>query len=345
MQYLNDIKSLNLEELKVELKAEFKDIFAFRAEQIYSWLHEQNVESFDEMTNLSKELRENLKLKYEIRNCEIEQKLESQLDETKKYLFKLNDGEFIESVLMKYKYGYTVCISTQVGCSMKCTFCASTIDGCKRNLTPSEMLSQVYKIEKDNENIKVSRVVLMGMGEPLDNFDNVLKFIELITDKKGKNLSNRNVTISTCGIVPKIYELIKLNPQFTLSISLHAPNDEIRNKLMPVNKKWNVDELLKACKEYTKATNKRISFEYVLIDTVNDDPEHAKELARKLKNILCYVNLIPVNEVTENNYIRSTDQKIQNFKKILDDAGITTTVRRTLGKDIEASCGQLRRTR
>lgn len=335
-----DIKSLNLQELTTQIIN--LGLPKFRAEQVYSWLHKQNAESFDEMTNLSKDLRLKLSEAYEIKNCEIVRKLESKIDDTKKYLFKLCDGECIESVLMKYKYGYTVCVSSQVGCNMKCSFCASTIDGCVRNLHPSEILSQIYAIERD-EDIRVSHIVLMGMGEPLDNYDNVLKFLELITDENGKNISARHISISTCGIVPKIYDLIKYHPQFTLSVSLHAPNDEIRSRIMPVNKKWGVDELLAACKEYTDATSRRISYEYAMMDGINDTDECARELRAKLKGTLCHVNLIPANEVRENDYKRSTMERLEAFSKILEAGGITTTIRRSLGGDIDASCGQLRR--
>ena len=335
-----DIKSFNLQELTTQI--EKSGLPKFRAKQIYDWLHKQFAEDFSEMTNLSLDLRAKLSEEYEIRNCKIARKLESKLDETKKYLFELNDGEFIESVLMKYKYGYTVCVSSQVGCNMKCSFCASTIDGCVRNLTASEILSQIYAISKD-ENIRVSHIVLMGMGEPLDNYDNVLKFLELITNEDGQNISARHISISTCGVVPKIYDLIEKHPQFTLSVSLHAPNNEIRSRIMPVNNKWHVEELLEACKAYTDATSRRISFEYAMMDGINDTDECAKELRAKLRGTLCHVNLIPANEVRENDYKRSTNERLEAFSKILEAGGITTTVRRSLGGDIEASCGQLRR--
>lgn len=337
-----DIKSLTLSELN-NLIAEL-GLPKFRAGQIYSWLHKQFAVSFDEMTNLSKDLRASLSESFEIRNCEIEQKLISKLDGTVKYLFRLNDGEFVESVLMKYKYGYTVCISSQVGCNMKCSFCASTIDGCKRNLTPSEMLSQIYAISRDMD-IRVSHIVLMGMGEPLDNYDNVLKFFELITNADGQNISARHISISTCGIVPKIYDLIEKHPQFTLSVSLHAPTDELRSQIMPVNKAWNVDELLKACRVYTETTSRRISFEYAMMSGINDTDECARELIKRLRGMLCHVNLIPANEVRENDYKRSTDKRVQTFKEILESGGLNVTVRRSLGGDIDASCGQLRRNR
>ncbi len=340
-----DIKSLTLAELE-DLAKEL-GLQKFRAKQIYEWLHRQCAESFEEMTNLSKEQRAKLDELCEIKNCSIEKKLVSKLDGTKKYLFRLNDGEFIESVLMKYKYGYTVCVSSQVGCNMKCSFCASTIDGCVRNLAPSEILSQVYAITRDNrkedKEFRVSHIVLMGMGEPLDNYDNVLRFLELITNGDGLNIGARNISISTCGIVPKIYDLIEKHPQYTLSVSLHAPNDEIRDRIMPVNRKWNTEELLEACRVYTKQTSRRISFEYAMMKDINDTDECAKELAKRLKGMLCHVNLIPANEVRENDYERSNNERIKEFSKILEAGGITTTIRRSLGGDIDASCGQLRR--
>ncbi len=340
-----DIKSLTLQELTTQIVD--LGLPKFRAGQIYSWLHKQCAESFDEMTNLSKDLRQKLDEVYEIKNCQIERKLESQVDDTKKYLFRLNDGEFIESVLMKYKYGYTVCVSSQVGCNMKCSFCASTIDGCVRNLTPSEILSQVYAITRDNiktdKDFRVSHIVLMGMGEPLDNYDNVIRFLELISNGDGLNISARHISISTCGIVPRIYDLIEKHPQFTLSVSLHAPNDEIRSRIMPVNKKWGVDELLAACAKYTDETKRRISFEYAMMDGINDTDECAHQLRNRLKGTLCHVNLIPANEVRENDYKRSSMERLETFSRILESGGITTTIRRSLGGDIDASCGQLRR--
>ena len=283
--------------------------------------------------------------RYEIKNCDIERKLVSKLDGTVKYLFRLCDGEFVESVLMKYKYGYTVCVSSQVGCNMKCSFCASTIDGCVRSLYPSEILSQIYEIERDNSKsgLCVSHIVMMGMGEPLDNYDNVLNFLDLITDRNGKNISARHISVSTCGIVPKIYDLIEKHPQFTLSVSLHAPTDELRSRIMPINKKWPVDELLEACKRYTETTRRRISFEYAMMSGINDTDDCARELVRKLRGMLCHVNLIPANEVRENDYRRSGNERIVAFSDILNKNGINTTIRRSLGGDIDASCGQLRR--
>lgn len=337
---MTDIKSMTLEELKAEMLSIGEK--SFKASQIYSWLHKHGAVSFDEMTNISKQMRENLEKNYYIYNCAIEKKLVSVYDGTVKYLFRLNDGELIESVVMKYKYGYTICVSSQVGCKMGCSFCASGIAGYIRNLTASEILSQVYVAQRDL-NIRISHIVMMGVGEPLDNFDNVMRFLELITDENGLNLSMRNISLSTCGVVSGIYKLMEKKLQLTLSISLHAPNDEIRSKTMPVNNRWNIETLLKACMDYTKATSRRISFEYAMISGVNDSDECAAELAKKLKGMLCHVNLIPVNSVKERNYKKSSDLRIASFIKILEKYGINVTVRRTLGSDINASCGQLRR--
>lgn len=335
-----DIKSLNFVELKEEILSLGEK--SFKAGQIYSWLHKRGVTDFDEMTDISKDLREKLKKNYDIYTCSIEKKLVSVYDDTVKYLFKLHDGELIESVVMKYKYGYTICVSSQVGCKMGCRFCASGIAGFVRNLTPSEILSQIYTAQKDLE-IRISHIVMMGVGEPLDNFDNVMKFLSMVSDEKGINIGMRNISVSTCGVVSGIYKLIEMKPQFTLSISLHAPNDEVRSKTMPVNDRWGVDELLKACREYTKVTSRRISFEYAMISGVNDSDECAAELGRKLKGMLCHVNLIPVNSVKERDYRKSTDNRIKEFIRVLEKYGINVTVRRTLGSDINASCGQLRR--
>ena len=327
-----------------ELTAAVKELGepAFRAKQIYSWLHVSCVTSFDDMTNISKALRQKLNDNFVIFTVSIEKKLISEYDYTQKYLYKLHDGEFIESVLMKYKYGYTICVSTQVGCRMGCKFCASTLDGVVRNLTASEILSQVYEAQRDND-IKISHVVLMGMGEPLDNYDNVMRFLSLITDENGQNMSMRHISLSTCGVVPKIYDLMEKDLQLTLSVSLHAPDDEIRSSMMPVNRKWNIDELLTACRKYTDATRRRISFEYAMVSGVNDSDDCARLLARKLRGILCHVNLIPVNEVKETGCKKSSRERIESFSAILEKNGYAVTVRRKLGSDINASCGQLRR--
>ena len=335
-----DIKSLSLTELKTEIIDLGEK--GFKAGQIYSWLHTRSAESFDEMTDLSKELREKLKKKYVIHNCSIEKKLVSMYDGTVKYLFRLYDGEFIETVVMKYKYGYTICVSSQVGCKMGCKFCASGIAGFIRNLEVSEILSQIYASQRDL-GIRISHIVMMGVGEPLDNFDNVVKFLSMVSDENGINIGMRNISLSTCGVVTGIYKLLEKKLQLTLSISLHAPNDFIRSKTMPVNNKWNIETLLKACRDYSRETSRRISFEYAMIDGVNDSDACAKELASRLKGMLCHVNLIPVNSVEEREYRKSKEDRIKSFVKILENKGINTTIRRTLGSDINASCGQLRR--
>lgn len=337
-----DIKSLSLEELSAQIKD--LGLPKFRAGQIFEWLHKYGVSYFDEMTNLSKELRASLSNDFYIADCIIEEKYVSSIDSTVKYLFRLNDGEYIESVIMKYKYGYTICVSSQVGCKMGCKFCASTLAGFKRNLTPSEIESQIHSAQKDL-GIRISHIVLMGIGEPLDNYENVIRFLYNVNDKNGLNISMRNITLSTCGIVPRMYDLLNEGLQITLTVSLHAPNDEIRSKSMPVNDKWCMDEVLKACREYVNKTGRRVSFEYTLINGVNDSNECAEELASRLKGMLCHVNLIPVNDVKERGNVRSTDEAINRFLSILKKRGINATIRRTLGSDINASCGQLRRKR
>ncbi len=336
---LKDIRSLSYDELSKEIL----DLgFAkFRINQIFSWVHEKCVSSFDEMTNISKDMRAKLSEHFVFNNCQINTKLVSKIDDTVKYLFQFSDGEYVESVVMKYKYGYSICISTQVGCKMGCTFCASAIGGFVRQLTVGEMLAEVYTAQKDL-NIKINHMVLMGTGEPLDNYDNVMKMLELITDEKGQNMSMRHISLSTCGIVPKIYDLAERKLGLTLSVSLHAPNNAIRSKSMPINNKYDIDELLKACKYYTDTTSRRISFEYAMIQGLNDSDDCALELAKRLKGILCHVNLIPVNNVRETDYIKSTVERQKKFIDILASRGITATVRRTLGSDINASCGQLR---
>ncbi len=335
-----DIKSLTYPELVNETQK--LGLKPFRAKQIYSWLHKFGAVSFDEMSNISKDLRNTLYDNYFIPSCEIENKYVSKIDDTVKYLFRLYDGEYIESVIMKYKYGYTICVSSQVGCKMGCKFCASTLAGFKRNLSASEIEGQLHAAQKDL-GIRISNIVLMGIGEPLDNYDNVIKFLRNVNDENGLNISMRNITLSTCGIVPNIYKLMEENLQITLTISLHAPNDEIRSRTMPINDKWNIDEVLKACKDYANKTNRRVSFEYTLIKDVNDTEECALELSRRLNGMLCHVNLIPVNNVEERKNIRSTDDSINKFMHLLKKNGINATIRRTLGSDINASCGQLRR--
>ena len=294
------------------------------------------------MTNIGKKLQDELNDNFVIFSCTIEKKLVSMYDNTVKYLFKLPDGEYLECVVMQYKYGLTICVSTQVGCKMGCSFCASGIGGFKRHLAPSEILGQIYAAQRDLS-VRISRIVLMGMGEPLDNYENVVKFLKLVSDKNGLNIGMRHISLSTSGIVPRIYDLLDLNLQLTLSVSLHAPNNEIRSKIMPVNNKWDIDELLNACKVYSEQTSRRISFEYAMIKDVNDTAECARELAGKLKGLLCHINLIPANEVPEKGHKRSADSNINTFKAILEKEGLAVTVRRTLGSDINASCGQLRR--
>ena len=314
----------------------------FRAKQIFRWLHVKYANSFDEMTDLSEALREKLRKNYEIGAVKQVKKLVSKIDNTTKYLFELENNYIIESVFMHYSYGNTVCISTQAGCRMGCTFCASTIDGVEKSLTPAEMLSQVYEIERDKGET-ISGVVLMGSGEPLDNYDNVLKFIKLINSKDGKNMGQRHITLSTCGLINKMYDLADEELQITLAVSFHAPNDEIRNRLMPVSKANPMDKLLEACRFYADKTKRRITFEYSLIKGVNDSADNAKELASKLKGMLCHVNLIPINDVKEKDYVKSTNETIKRFEDILLSRGIETTVRKSLGGDIDAACGQLRK--
>lgn len=335
-----DIKSYPLE----ELKQLFMDITLpqYRATQLFYWLHKKGVESFDEMTNLPLPLRQKLEEKYNISHCTVEQKLVSAIDGTVKYLFCLPDGALVESVVMQYKYGYSMCVSSQVGCKMGCSFCASGLDGFQRNLTAGEIISQIQRAQVDLD-VRISHVVLMGMGEPLDNFDHVINFLKIVNHNEGLNISMRNISLSTCGIVPRIYDLIEQDLPITLSISLHAPNDRIRSVLMPVNDKWGVAELIKACKDYAKSGNRRISFEYTLIEGVNDSQACAQELADLLQGMLCHVNLIPVNPVDEHSFGKSSNKRITNFTYVLKRRGINATIRRTLGADINASCGQLRR--
>ena len=335
-----DIKSMNVNELEDLLKELGEP--KFRAKQIFDWLHAKQVDSFEEMTNLSKGLREKLSETASINGVEIVRKLVSQIDGTRKYLFALSDGAIIESVLMKYEHGNTVCISTQVGCRMGCRFCASTLDGVERGLTAGEMLSQIYAIQKDCGE-RVHGTVLMGSGEPLDNYDNVVKFLRLINDPKGQNMGLRHITLSTCGLVDKIYDLAEEDLQITLAVSLHAPNDGIRTQTMPIAKVYSMDRLLQACRDYADQTKRRITFEYALIHGVNDGDEHAWELVKKLRDMLCHVNLIPVNDVKERNYVKSTAERVKRFAGILNENGVETTVRRKLGSDIDAACGQLRR--
>lgn len=334
-----DIRSMSLDALG-ELLTDLGQP-KFRALQIFKWL-QSGVESFDEMTNIPLNLRQKLEDISYIATVKASRRYVSKIDGTVKYVYELFDGELIESVLMKYEHGYTVCISTQVGCRMGCKFCASGIYGLTRNLTASEMLAQITYAQRDN-NIRVSNIVMMGMGEPLDNFDNSVKFLKLVSDDNGLNIGLRHISLSTSGVVTGIKKLAEYNMPITLSISLHAPNDEIRSSTMPVNKKWNIDALLAACREYQKVTTRRISFEYALIEGVNDSDENAKELAARLKGIMCHVNLIPANPVKENTFKKPDRKAIIAFQKKLESYGITATIRRTLGADINASCGQLKK--
>lgn len=335
-----DIKSMTMTELTEEILR--MQLPKFRAKQIYEWLHQKSAEDFAEMTNIGRDLQARLNESFCIRRAEIVRRQQSQIDGTVKYLFRLYDGETIESVLMQYHYGYSICISTQVGCKMGCTFCATGKGGFFRNLSASEMLAQIQAAQRA-QGIRVSNVVLMGMGEPLDNYENVLRFLTLVSGEEGMHIGMRHISLSTCGIVDKLYDLADRKLQLTLSVSLHAPNDEIRGRTMPVNHKWNISELLRACRYYTEQTGRRISFEYAMIDGVNDSDEAARELAHRLRGIIAHVNLIPVNPVTETAYQKSSIARQKRFVRILESAGISATVRRTLGADIDASCGQLRR--
>ena len=334
-----DILSYDLEELgsEMELMGEKK----FRAKQVYEWLHTKRVHEFVNMSNISSSLRTKLDEKYCINCLKIVRKLESALDNTVKYLYELPDGNHIESVLMEYKHGNSLCISTQVGCKMGCSFCASTIAGFRRDLSASEMLLQVYTAEEDSGR-HVDSIVLMGIGEPLDNFDNVVRFLRMLSFEVGKNLSLRHVSLSTCGLVDQIYELAEYKFGLTLSISLHAPDDAKRSSIMPINKRYSIAELIKACRDYINKTGRRISFEYAVIHGVNDTPEDAEKLVKLLKGINCHVNLIPVNEIKERSY-RSDKNAVHAFASALEKGGLNVTVRRTLGADIDAACGQLRR--
>ncbi len=313
----------------------------FRAKQVYTWLH-KGVRSYEEMTNLPKALRDTLSQQYPLDTPKVVRKQESQRDGTIKYLWELSDGNCVETVLMRYHYGNTVCISTEVGCPMGCAFCASTLGGLVRRLEPQEMLDQVLFTQIDS-GLPVSHIVLMGIGEPLDNFDNVMRFLELVNSPDGMNISMRHISRSTCGLVPKIDELAKRKLQISLAISLHGSNNEIRNKIMPVNKAYDIEALLDACRRYYAATSRRIHFEYAMIDGVNDSEANAKELLRRLKGLPAHVNMIPLNHVEESPLKPSSKAAVAKFQKILEDGGVTATVRRTLGGDIDASCGQLRR--
>lgn len=334
-----DLLNLTVEELESFFQKTGQQ--KFRAKQVFQWVH-KGVKDINEMTNLSKDIRESLKNTAYINKLEIVEKFVSKIDGTAKYLFKLIDGNIVESVLMKYEHGLSVCISSQVGCKMGCKFCASTGVGFVRSLTSAEMLDQVLTIQNDAGS-RVSNIVVMGIGEPFDNYDNLVKFIRLVNHKEGMNIGARHISVSTCGLVPEILKLSKENLPITLSISLHAPTDEEREKIMPVNKRYSIDKLIEACKIYTETTNRRITFEYALIDGVNDTVECARQLSGLLKGMLCHVNLIPVNSVTNTGFKKSSKERIFKFKDMLEKRGIETTVRRELGADIDAACGQLRR--
>lgn len=335
-----DMKSLTCEELAEELKK--LGLPFFRARQIYQWTHQKLVESFDDMTNISKDLRSSLKETFDFITLYPVDVRVSKADGTRKYLFALPDGHVIESVLMKYKYGNSVCISSQVGCRMGCRFCASTLDGLARNLTSSEMLEQVYRIQKDVGQ-RITHVVVMGSGEPLDNYDNFIRFIHLLNRKEGLNISQRSITVSTCGIVPGIRRLAGEHLQITLALSLHAPNDQIRRTLMPSAAIYHLPDILDACQEYFKETGRRVTFEYSLVKGVNDNLEEAKALVRLIKDMHGHVNLIPVNPINERDFVQPGGESIEDFKKYLEKNGIHVTIRREMGRDIGGACGQLRK--
>lgn len=334
-----DILSMTRDELIIALDAMGEK--KFRAEQIYSWLHVKKVTDFSEMTNISLELRTKISEKFYINRLIVVKRLESNTDNTIKYLYELSDGNHVEAVLMDYKHGNSLCISTQVGCKMGCKFCASTIAGFRRNLEPSEMLGQIYTAENDSGR-HIDSLVLMGIGEPLDNFNNVIRFLDILSSEKGRNMSLRHVSLSTCGIVPRINDLARLKTGLTLSVSLHAANDKARSEIMPVNNRWGVEELIAACKDYISTTGRRISFEYAVIGGVNDSENDAAALAKLLRGINCHVNLIPVNRIKERDYSAERRDAVR-FAESLSKKGLNVTVRRTLGSDINAACGQLRR--
>ena len=334
-----DIKSLNYDELADYIVSIGEK--KFRAAQLYSWMHEKLACSYDEMTNISDKLKKVLKENTLYTCLEPVRVQESQIDGTKKYLFRLYDGNLIESVFMRYHHGNSVCISSQVGCKMGCRFCASTLNGCVRNLEPSEMLDQIYRIQSLTGE-RVSNIVIMGSGGPMDNYDNVVKFLGLINSDKGLNISQRNITVSTCGLVPRIKQLAELKLQITLAISLHAPNDELRKTMMPIAYTYSIEQIMDACRYYLLQTARRISFEYSLVKGVNDSPECAKQLIKLVHGMNCHINLIPVNPIKERDYEQSEKNSIHNFKEILEKAGVNVTIRREMGRDIDGACGQLR---
>ena len=335
-----DLRSLSYEELKDSL-AEMGEK-PFRANQIYEWLHKKHIQSIDEMTNISLALRNKLSEKYDFGRFEIVRMQESKIDGTRKYLFALGDGNMIESVLMRYHHGNSVCISSQVGCRMGCAFCASTLDGLVRSLTPGEMLGQIYAISSDTHE-RISNVVVMGSGEPMDNFDNIVKFIGMLTDERGLNISQRNLTVSTCGLVDRIRQLADMQFQLTLAISLHATTDESRRQLMPIANRYSIKEITDACAYYFEKTGRRITFEYSLVGGVNDSEEEAERLSKIAKPLHAHINLIPVNPIKERDFVPSKDRNIKAFQNKLEKNGINVTIRREMGRDIDGACGQLRR--
>ena len=335
-----DIRSFTIQQLQEEMQRIGEK--PFRSRQIYEWLHVKLADAFDEMTNLSKSLREKLEAEYEICPAKLVERQISKLDGTNKFLFELQDGNMVESVLMKYKYGNSVCISSQAGCRMGCRFCASTLGGLIRNLTPGEMLGQIYQVQKISGE-RVSNVVVMGTGEPLDNYDNMVQFIHMLSDENGLHISQRNITLSTCGIVPNMKRLAKEHFQITLALSLHGATQEKRSALMPIANKYGLDEVMEACEEYFRETGRRMSFEYSLVHGVNDMPEDERELIRLLKGKNCHLNLIPVNPIKERDFVRPSRESAVNFKNKLEKSGINVTIRREMGSDIDGACGQLRR--
>lgn len=335
-----DIKSFTLEELKEEIKGLSEK--PFRAKQIFQWMHEKGAVSFEEMSNLPVSLKEKLNREYELKVLDALEVRTSKLDGTRKFLFQLSDGHIIESVLMKYRHGNSVCISSQAGCRMGCRFCASTLDGLERSLLASEMLDQIYRIGR-LAGERISNVVVMGTGEPLDNYDNFVRFVKLLSDENGLHISQRNITVSTCGLAPEIKRLADEKLQITLALSLHAPNDELRKTLMPIANKYSVDEALSACRYYFEKTGRRITFEYSLVRGVNDGSKEAEELSGKIRHMNCHVNLIPVNPIKERDFKESQKKEILNFKNKLENYGINVTIRREMGRDIDGACGQLRK--
>lgn len=334
-----DLRSLSLEEMESLLVS--LDEQKFRAKQIFSWINKSFITDIDEMTNISKSLREKLKELTYLTSCKIVDKLESRIDDTVKYLFMLDDDVIIESVFMKYKHGNTVCISSQAGCKMGCSFCASTENGLKRSLTAGEMANQIMTIQKDMGE-RISNVVVMGVGEPFDNYNNLIKFLGIINDKNGLEIGMRHITVSTCGLVEKIEEFTKLNSQVNLAISLHAPNDIIRKELMPVAKRYSMEQLMAATKKYADTTKRRVTYEYALIKDINDSNKCANELGKLLRHTLCHVNLIPINQVDKNDFKKSSKDTVLEFQQILQSMGIEATIRKEMGADINAACGQLR---